>query len=563
MSSVAVTQSGGFLSEAERGNGLVGGLRSVERVGMDVLNIAHRAAHHLLDDVFACCYVATGTAPLKLCGKRSDGHSVIFQRLIGRALGSEMVVEKHRIDTDNCYASVVPLEAAEGVVGWLQILTRSAPALVTLDRITGLTAAEVDRPQAIGAPSEAQPRAQLVMGRDEASDLSAGSTAAPIVHELLRSAAVELDATIVLQSQNLIVMAGVGDIEQVRLDRAVWQGERELVLRAAALGELTMLPGKHGKPARVMASIYGGSDLLGYLVAGNCELTPWARGILDHCVEILSWILRVENDVASENEQRRAALVADLLSDSNLDSISARATALGHDLWQEHDSYAFTVDATDPSERCARLRKLAQLVRTESRKRAISGLVSLVGVVDNDVVAFVPSNDLSRPGFAEQVISAAGELDLTISCGIGTNCAEPGEFALAARQARRAVDILRHGNHWRTVTRYDDLGVFGLLFSEHDGSRLEKFVQRWLGPLLRYDGDSGAELTKTVELLLEHSTMMDAASSLHIHISTLKYRYKRIQELLKVDLHDPDTTFNLKLAVKIHRVLTQLTPSGN
>jgi len=561
MSSAAVTRSGGFRSEVERGKGLVDGLRSVERVGMDVLNIAHRAAHHLLDDVFACCYVATGTAPIQLCGKRSDSHSVIFQRLVGRALGSEMVVEKHRIDTgsDSCYASVVPLQAAKGVVGWLQILTRSAPALLTLDRITVLTAAELDSPQAIVEAAENQPR----LAHGEAQGHAAGSTAGPIVHELLHSAANELDATVVLQSPNLIVMEGVGDIDRVRLDRVVWQGERELVLRAAALGELAMLPGKHGKPSRVMASIYGGSDLLGYLVAGSCELTPWARGVLDHCVEILSWVLRVEKDVAIENEQRRAALVADLLSDSNLESVSARATALGHDLSQEHHSYAFTTDVRDAGERCARLRKLAQLVRRESRKRATSGLVSLVGIVEADVIAFVPSDDLSRSGFAEQVISAAGEVDLTISCGIGTNCAEPGEFALAARQARRAVDILRHGNRWRTVTRYDDLGVFGLLFSENDGSRLEKFVQRWLGPLLRYDGESGAELTKTVERLLEHSTMMDAANSLHIHISTLKYRYKRIQELLKVDLHDPDTTFNLKLAVKIHRVLTQLTTSGN
>jgi hypothetical protein len=53
--------------------------------------------------------------------------------------------------------------------------------------------------------------------------------------------------------------------------------------------------------------------------------------------------------------------------------------------------------------------------------------------------------------------------------------------------------------------------------------------------------------------------MTEAAKQLYIHISTLKYRVNRIEELLSVELRDAQAAFNLHLACKILGVRRHLS----
>jgi DNA-binding PucR family transcriptional regulator len=101
---------------------------------------------------------------------------------------------------------------------------------------------------------------------------------------------------------------------------------------------------------------------------------------------------------------------------------------------------------------------------------------------------------------------------------------------------------------------YDDLGIYALLYEKRDRDQLAGFADRWLGPLREH-----GELTHTLRVLLETGGPSAAATALFVHISTLKYRLRKIETILDVDLSDPEVCFNLRLAYKILAVQERLT----
>ena len=66
------------------------------------------------------------------------------------------------------------------------------------------------------------------------------------------------------------------------------------------------------------------------------------------------------------------------------------------------------------------------------------------------------------------------------------------------RQARLALRLPAQSSWDDTAIRFDDLGVYRLLVGIEDLGEVERFVQRWLGPLLEYDARRGSELVRTL-----------------------------------------------------------------
>jgi DNA-binding PucR family transcriptional regulator len=91
---------------------------------------------------------------------------------------------------------------------------------------------------------------------------------------------------------------------------------------------------------------------------------------------------------------------------------------------------------------------------------------------------------------------------------------------------------------------------------------VERFALHWLGPLLEYDDRRNVELVESLSLYLECGRSLDAAAkALSVHRSTLKYRLQRIGEISGHDLSDPDTSFNLQLAIRAWHTLIALRAS--
>lgn len=101
------------------------------------------------------------------------------------------------------------------------------------------------------------------------------------------------------------------------------------------------------------------------------------------------------------------------------------------------------------------------------------------------------------------------------------------------------------------------MDVYLLLLGLKDRKLLEKYLNKVLDPLLTHDKLNQGELFDTMNVYLnENANIMEASNRLFIHRNTLKYRIKKIENLLNVNLHSLEDCLRLLLAVKIHRLFT-------
>jgi DNA-binding PucR family transcriptional regulator len=122
-------------------------------------------------------------------------------------------------------------------------------------------------------------------------------------------------------------------------------------------------------------------------------------------------------------------------------------------------------------------------------------------------------------------------------------------------RARKAVDALLALGRVGVLAAAEQ-GLEQLILEATDPRRLVAFERQILDPLRAHDDRRGTQLVHTLESVYErHWNLQAAARALHVHVSTLRYRLTRIEELAHVDLGDQDDRLALHLALRIAKLL--------
>lgn len=127
-------------------------------------------------------------------------------------------------------------------------------------------------------------------------------------------------------------------------------------------------------------------------------------------------------------------------------------------------------------------------------------------------------------------------------------------------QADRVLAVMRHrrasGGRLGPVATSHDLGPAGLLLSTPRAA-LEAFVAAQIGPVL-----GRPELLQTLAAwCATGGRRQETARAVTVHRNSIAYRLDRINELIGVDLHDPDVIFRLRTALTAHELIQALHTS--
>ncbi|MQY02588.1 hypothetical protein ACRB68_06190 [Actinomadura sp. RB68] len=96
-----------------------------------------------------------------------------------------------------------------------------------------------------------------------------------------------------------------------------------------------------------------------------------------------------------------------------------------------------------------------------------------------------------------------------------------------------------------------EIDSYALLLASVPAQVRRSFRRRLLGALEEYDSDRGAELVHTLEVFLACSGSWNrTASRLHVHVNTLRYRIRRIEELTGRDLGTLEDRVDFFLALR-------------
>ena len=318
-----------------------------------------------------------------------------------------------------------------------------------------------------------------------------------------------------------------------------------------------------------------GTDVAGHLLlSSDDDLGPIDRALVDVATTGVALEFARERAAAEVEERLRGETVTDLLTGSYTDeaAIASRTARLGYDVTQAHEllvvdiapggaGTAATADGTDTSDGGPERLRLA--LHATRERLAVRAPRSLAAIHLGSVVALLAS---PRPHEVD-ARALAGELrdavDAALGAGaatvvVGDRCARPDDYAPAFRFARETLDLLVRLNRRGVVIGAGELGPYGLLLRASSREALETFADRTLAPLVDHDRAHGGELLPTLRAYLEEGGVQrKVAARCFIHVNTVVYRVRRIQELLGVDLTNPTTVFDLTLALRIRDVLAE------
>ncbi|AGA70708.1 sugar diacid utilization regulator [Desulfitobacterium dichloroeliminans LMG P-21439] len=141
-----------------------------------------------------------------------------------------------------------------------------------------------------------------------------------------------------------------------------------------------------------------------------------------------------------------------------------------------------------------------------------------------------------------------------VRVGTGRKYDQPTELFRSYQEAKVAVklSVLLKGKG--NMTYFRDLGVERILYN-HDKQELLEFYREILADLEAQDKQKN-ELVETLENYLSHHCDLKAtATALFLHPNSLRYRLKRIEEILDVNLEDFDIIVALIIAFKIKHLI--------
>ncbi|WP_411501494.1 helix-turn-helix domain-containing protein [Brevibacillus centrosporus] len=144
---------------------------------------------------------------------------------------------------------------------------------------------------------------------------------------------------------------------------------------------------------------------------------------------------------------------------------------------------------------------------------------------------------------------------LKASIGIGGIKKGLKDVYKSSEESIRCVSFLKNYKMEQPYLSYPELGSKRLLL-QNDTEDLLDYVLENLGPLLRYEKSRKREFLHTLTSFLDHSLKMkETASALNIHLNTLIYRVKRMEEILGISLANQRQFLDISIAIEIYQLL--------
>jgi hypothetical protein len=190
---------------------------------------------------------------------------------------------------------------------------------------------------------------------------------------------------------------------------------------------------------------------------------------------------------------------------------------------------------------------------------------ALVAPLGDEIVLLVPSPGGAAPAdtpsallFTAAILRAQPTLESDrsrVRLAVGVSALAEGVTALSgawheAVSARRLAAV--RGTTAVSVVTSDEVASHELLLATVPASVLRSFRERLLGPLAAYDDRHRAELLSTLREFLACSGSWNAcAAKMYVHVNTVRYRIRRIEELTGRDLSHLDDQVDFFLALRI------------
>lgn len=183
----------------------------------------------------------------------------------------------------------------------------------------------------------------------------------------------------------------------------------------------------------------------------------------------------------------------------------------------------------------------------------------IIGKVGSSLVILYPVTEIIEKDWKKDIRGLYNQLleqldDIPLSMGIGKYYRETDMLYRSYQQAKIALE-LGELSKLKGAAFFEELGAVRLFYNQSE-QELEEFIDEILGPIIKYGDEKENSLLQTLwEYFRADGNITVATQNLYIHGNTLRYRLKRIEELLGKSLDDMETKFNIYAALKAAAML--------
>jgi PucR family transcriptional regulator, purine catabolism regulatory protein len=312
-------------------------------------------------------------------------------------------------------------------------------------------------------------------------------------------------------------------------------------------GETRIPPAESDGQTIIIKPVDKGTTLLGFVALGGRPLQHWDDLALDRAAAALALELSKQQAVQAVEARAGGDLLRAIVSGMPLDMglLHEQALELGYDLSRPH--VALLIASANPSIPIDRVRDHLQQ-ELQARQVGAPFIAS-----ENSLLCLYPETD--DTGHAIDLLRAL-QNDLPISAGLSSSTRDATEWQRAYDQAQQAILLGRQIFGPQSLTRFDDLHVYRLLYELRASPELIRFHEEVLGALVEYDRRHHSTLLLTLEGYFNtQGNLREAAERLQIHRNTLLYRLRRIEQIAGIDMARTEDMLALQIGLKAHRLL--------
>ncbi len=390
----------------------------------------------------------------------------------------------------------------------------------------------------------------------------------PVLTNLINSQAKLLDLSESVRNDFFEIIMNDGDIERI-LERLRAFLKRDVMFIDAYDGKRIAVGSEHFRNDAAMQNretllqsyrheqVRMADRTYGYLLLGDGESSdPYDEIPMTHAKTTL--LLRLQRDLAQRETERRyiEQFVQDILR---------RALRTPQEIWDRARIYRwhlegpqvvlFFKDASQsPPESTERqyrlcLNMLASRFGSFPHSQMNGGLVCILPQIPQEWQSFKETLAETLETILDAVASMTGS-----SPRVGVGSPRENIFLCdkGFREAQKSLDLTQTTPRSKKTTFWDDLGVYRILTHVHTSEDARDFVDSHLAALIEYDGEGKDALVSTLAAIIRHNWhLKSAASELGIHYNTIKYRFRKICELLGEEELEPTLRLELFLAVEL------------
>lgn len=197
---------------------------------------------------------------------------------------------------------------------------------------------------------------------------------------------------------------------------------------------------------------------------------------------------------------------------------------------------------------------------TISRVIQQGGLTGNLVAIEGGVVCLMPYETARRREKSGKVMQRiASEMEryfeeapLVVA---SKRCAGLDDYPPAWDRCNRMIRIGRSFGLTGAVST-QDFGPLPMLVSAADAGDVRSFVQESIGAMAEHDREHKTPYLETLSAYLQEACRAQAcADRMGLHVTTLRYRLARIQELFGIDVETPEKRFAVELAIRLYRVI--------